>query len=53
MAFDYPGEKLKNYKSNFETQTHVLVVRVETNYTNHYLTNLNLLKIENKLLCYK
>ncbi|PKV52154.1 hypothetical protein ATE84_4256 [Aquimarina sp. MAR_2010_214] len=29
MAFDYPGEKLKNYKSNLETQTHVLVVRVE------------------------
>lgn len=48
MAFDYPGEKLKNYKSNLETQTHVLVSRVETNYTNHYLTNLNLLKIENK-----
>ncbi len=48
MAFDYPGEKLKNCKSNLETQTHVLVVRVEINYTNPYLTNLNLLKIENK-----
>jgi hypothetical protein len=34
MAFDYPGEKLKNCRSNLETQTHVLVVRVEINYTN-------------------
>ncbi len=31
MASDYSGEKLKNYKSNLEIQTHVLVVRVEIN----------------------